>query len=127
MDEISLRNYMNTHLLYNKSKLEDLGINFVLPGYNYIELKEKGNDIILDACNIEEYVNLLLNSLCFEGVKVAIDAFKNGFSLLFPVSSLNFFSSDELCEILSAGNSEKWDEETLLQNILTNHGYDRNS
>jgi E3 ubiquitin-protein ligase TRIP12 len=118
---------MNTHLLYNKSKLEDLGINFVLPGYNYIELKEKGNDIILDACNIEEYVNLLLNSLCFEGVKVAIDAFKNGFSILFPVSSLNCFSSEELCEILSAGNSEKWDEETLLQNILTNHGYDRNS
>lgn len=127
MDDISLRNYLNSQLVYDGSNLEDLGINFMLPGYNHIELKEKGADIFLDVCNIEEYVNSIINSLCFEGIKTAIDAFKNGFSILFSVTSLNCFSSDEICEFLSSGNNEKWNRETLMQNILTNHGYDRNS
>jgi E3 ubiquitin-protein ligase TRIP12 len=127
MEDISLRNYLNSKILYNESKLEDLGINFVLPGYNNIELKQKGTDIFLDIFNIEEYVNLILNSLCFEGINHSIEEFKKGFNILFSVTSLNCFSSDEICDFLSVGNNEKWDRETLLQNILTNHGYDRNS
>ncbi len=123
----SLNNYLKLNVLYNKVKIEDIGLNFVIPGYNHIELKENGENIILDATNLEEYINLILDALCYDGIKASIDAFKKGFCVVFPITSLTCFSSDELCDILSGKENENWDYETLSGAIVPNHGYDKNS
>jgi E3 ubiquitin-protein ligase TRIP12 len=119
--------YLNNSILYNKTKLEDIGLSFVIPGYNHIDLKENGSDILVDASNLEEYLNLLFDALCYDGIKESVEAFKKGFCMVFPVSSLGCFSCEELTEILSCGLNDKWDKDTLVENIVTNHGYDKNS
>ena len=47
-------------LTLNGTAIEDLGLDFVLPGTN-IELKKNGKDIIVNMDNIEEYLKVLCN------------------------------------------------------------------
>jgi E3 ubiquitin-protein ligase TRIP12 len=56
-----------------------------------------------------------------------IDAFKNGFNKVFPINTLKCFTSTELEEVICGCSIESWDYETLLVNIVPNHGYDRNN
>jgi nucleoside-diphosphate-sugar epimerase len=104
------------------------------PWSPYSEMKKKATEILKNSCQFSDsdFTEIVLHDN-YGGQRknkfldVLIDSFKNGFSILFSVTSLNSFSSDEICEFLSSGNNEKWNRETLMQNILTNHGYDRNS
>jgi E3 ubiquitin-protein ligase TRIP12 len=123
--EVEKTDYKNK-LLYNNTKLEELEIPFVVPGYSNLEMKENGENIMLNEDNIEEYLNLLLQSLCFYGIKDSINAFRKGFNLVFPVTNLNCFLSEELSEILCGSFVELWDFNTLKDSIIPNYGYDRN-
>ncbi len=38
--------------------IEDLGLDFVLPGYPHIELKKGGKDIAVTLDNLEEYLKV---------------------------------------------------------------------
>ncbi len=115
---------LNTKLLYNGMKLEHIGINFVIPSYDHIEMIPHGYETILNAYNIEEYVNLIFDSLCYNGIKDSVDAFKKGFNIVFPITSLNCFTSDELSDMLcGSNNNENWDYNTLYESIIPNHGY----
>jgi E3 ubiquitin-protein ligase TRIP12 len=40
--------------------IEDLDIDFTLPGYSHIELKKGGKDIPVTLENLEEYLQVLL-------------------------------------------------------------------
>ena len=113
-------------LLYKNKKLSEIDLYFILPGTN-IELKTKGSEIQLNSNNFEEYIKLVYERLCGEGIKEYIIAFKNGFNTVFDVNSLKCFQSNELEEILCGSSNESWDFETLSENILPNHGYDKNS
>ncbi len=119
-------NELNNILLYNNCKLEDVGITFNLPGYENIYLKENGGEILLNANNFEEYINLIFNTLCFEGISESIKAFKNGFNLVFPIKSLKCFHSFEICEHICGSFNDIWTKEVLLDAVLPNHGYDKN-
>ena len=46
-------------VLYNNKKLSELDLYFTFPGYNEVELKEGGSDILLTMKNVEEYVKLV--------------------------------------------------------------------
>lgn len=122
----SLKKYLNEKLLYNNIKIEDIGLNFVIPGYNHIELVEDGYNLIVDANNLEEYVNLILDSICFEGIKDSVEAFKKGFNIVFPITSLNCFSSEELEYVVCGSSNEVWNYDIIYDSIRTNHGYDKN-
>jgi len=41
-------------------KIEDLGLNFTFPGYDYIELKKDGSKTVVNINNLEEYISLLV-------------------------------------------------------------------
>lgn len=43
--------------------IEDLGLDFVLPGHPNIELKKGGKDICVTLDNLEEYLKVRLNFL----------------------------------------------------------------
>jgi E3 ubiquitin-protein ligase TRIP12 len=118
---------VNDLIRYNNCKIEDMDLTFTLPGYNDIELKRGGSELILNAKNLEDYVYLVFNKLCVSGPMPYIEAFRNGFNKVFPINTLKCFTSQELEEIICGCSHEPWDVNTLLENTVANHGFDKSS
>ncbi|KIO30590.1 hypothetical protein M407DRAFT_14294 [Tulasnella calospora MUT 4182] len=107
------------------TKLEDLTLDFTLPGYD-IELRDNGKDISVDATNIEDYLREVLETFVGRGVQVQAQAFREGFSKVFPVTDLQSFSAEELSMMF--GNAEEdWSIETLNESIKADHGFNIDS
>jgi len=114
-------------ILYNNCKLSELDIYFIFPGYNNIELKENGNDILLTMNNIEEYVNLIYDYLFFKGIDKIIKSFREGFNINFNIEKLKCFSSSEIEEYICGSVDTKWDKNILFDNLKPEHGYTNQS
>lgn len=106
--------------------LEDLSLYFVLPGYPKYELIQAGENVQVDSKNIEAYINKILDATLFSGVASQVQAFAEGFSTVFPISSLCIFSPEELAGLFGS-SEEDWSYETLLSLIHANHGYSKDS
>ncbi|KAG8874928.1 Ubiquitin fusion degradation protein 4 [Tulasnella sp. 331] len=102
-------------------KLDDLSLDFTLPGYD-IELRDGGKDIPVDASNVEEYIKEVLEAFMGRGVQFQAQAFREGFSKVFPVTDLHTFSSDEL-SMMFGNEEEDWSAETLSEVIKADHGF----
>ena len=113
-------------LLYNNKKISEVDLYFILPGTN-IELKTKGAEIQVNSQNFEEYIKLIYENICESGVQDYINAFKIGFNTVFDINYLKCFQSNELEELLCGSINEDWDLEILTENIIPNHGYNKNS
>jgi E3 ubiquitin-protein ligase TRIP12 len=96
--------------------VEDLAMNFMLPGYDDIELKvftagalandqPGGRDIEVTIYNVDEYVDLVVDFTIGKGIRRQIEAFKTGFSGVFPYEALCAFTADEL--VMLFGKSEE--------------------
>lgn len=94
------------------AKLQDLSLDFTLPGYD-LELKTGGRLIDVDDSNLEEYLELVLDKTLGTGVQPMISAFQEGFSTIFPIQHLQIFSSEEL-GILCGNVDEDWSRESKL-------------
>ena len=114
-------------ILYNKCKLSELDIYFNFPGYDNIELKPSGNNILLTMNNIEEYVNLIYNCLFFKGIYKIIKYFKDGFNMNFNIDKLKCFNSSEIEEYICGSEDIKWDRNILFDNLKPAHGYTNQS
>ena len=114
-------------VLYNNKKLKDLDLYFTFPGYNDIELKEGGSDILLTMKNVEEYVNLIYDFIFYKGIDRVVTAFKEGFGLIYNLFNLKMFTSVELEEYICGSLEIKWDEDTLYENLKPEHGYTKKS
>ncbi|CCE85805.1 Piso0_005440 [Millerozyma farinosa CBS 7064] len=106
--------------------LEDLSLYFVLPGYPKYELIQAGENVQVDSKNIEVYINKVLDATLFAGVASQVQAFAEGFSTVFPISSLCIFSPEELAGLFGS-SEEDWSYETLLSSMHANHGYSKDS
>jgi len=102
-------------------KLEDLSLDFTLPGYD-IELRDNGKDVAVDASNVEEYIREVLEAFLGRGVAFQARAFREGFSKVFPVTDLQTFSSDEL-SVMFGNEQEDWSAETLGESVKADHGF----
>ncbi|CCG20708.1 Ufd4 protein [Candida orthopsilosis Co 90-125] len=108
------------------AKLGDLGIYFELPGYPKYELIPNGSDTLVQADNLDLYITKVLENTLFTGVIHQTKAFMDGFSKVFPISSLMIFSPQELVELF--GNCEEdWSFDALSSAIVANHGYSKDS
>lgn len=106
--------------------LEDLALTFELPGYANFELVDKGAQVSVTIDNLKEYILRVLDATLNEGVRAQIVAFMDGFSSVFPITSLRIFTSLELSEIF--GNSEEdWSFSAISEAVKANHGYSQNS
>ena len=63
-----------------KTSVEDLGLYFLLPGEEEIELYAGGKDKLLTIENVQEYIDLVLYSLFYDSVSLQIHSFKKGFN-----------------------------------------------
>ena len=69
--------------------VEDLGLDFTLPGYPNIELRKGGRDTSVTLDNLASYVSLVSHWMMIEGVSVQMEAVREGFNSVFPISSLS--------------------------------------
>ena len=70
-----------------------------------------GADIPVEATNVEEYVRLVIDALVGQGARAQAQAFREGFSKVFPITDLQTFSADELM-VLFGNAEEDWSVES---------------
>ena len=117
---------LENKILYNGEKLNSADIYFTFPGYE-IELKPNGKNILLSVTNVEEYINLIYDFIFYKGIIKVTEAFREGFNIIFNIDELRCFSPEELEETIFGSDKQKWEKETLYENLKPEHGYNKNS
>ncbi|CBX96359.1 similar to thyroid hormone receptor interactor 12 [Plenodomus lingam JN3] len=107
-------------------RVEDLALDFTLPGYSSIELIPNGSDTAVTIHNVDMYVDKVIDFTLGSGVQRQADAFRAGFTEVFPYSALKAFTPDELV-MLFGRTDEDWSLETLMDSIKADHGYNLDS
>ena len=91
--------------------IDDLGLDFTLPGYPSIELLPNGSTISVTIDNVEVYLEKVIDMTLGSGVQRQVDAFRTGFTQVFPYSALSAFTPDELV-MLFGRIEEDWSLES---------------
>ncbi|EEF31560.1 hect ubiquitin-protein ligase, putative [Ricinus communis] len=107
-------------LRFRGTLIEDLCLDFTLPGYPDYILKP--GDETVDRNNLDEYISLVVDATVKSGIMRQMEAFRAGFNQVFDISSLQIFSPQEL-DYLLCGRRELWEPETLVDHIKFDHGY----
>ncbi|XP_044716109.1 HECT-domain (ubiquitin-transferase) domain-containing protein [Hirsutella rhossiliensis] len=115
-----------TDLVVDNVRLEDLCLDFTLPGYPSIELGVNGSHKRVTMENVDSYLDDVIDMTLGSGVRHQVDAFRAGFSQVFPYSALSAFTPDELVSLFGKVN-EDWSLETLTDSIKADHGYNMDS
>ncbi|KAK3673995.1 Ubiquitin fusion degradation protein 4 [Recurvomyces mirabilis] len=110
----------------NDALIDDLGLDFTLPGYPHIELVHRGSSLNVTIENVGMYISKVVEFTLGSGVQRQSDAFRAGFSQVFPYSALKAFTPDELV-MLFGRVEEDWSLETLMDSIKADHGYNLDS
>ena len=95
----------------NGINIEDLGLDFTLPGYPAIELTPNGSDTSVTMDNVASYVDKVIDMTLGSGVQRQVDQFRAGFSEVFPYSALKAFTPGELV-MLFGRVEEDWSIES---------------
>ncbi|KAL1836666.1 hypothetical protein VTJ49DRAFT_4806 [Mycothermus thermophilus] len=107
-------------------KIDDLYLDFTLPGYQEIELIPNGSQTPVTIDNVDLYLERVIDMTIGSGVRRQVDAFRAGFSQVFPYSALSAFTPDELCSLFGRVD-EDWSLETLMDSVKADHGYNMDS
>jgi len=99
------------NITIDKIKLDDLYLDFTLPGYPEIELVPNGSQVRLTIDNVDLYLEKVIDMTLGKGVRRQIDAFQAGFSQVFPYSALSAFTPAELCTLFGRVD-EDWSLES---------------
>mmetsp|Transcript_16005 Transcript_16005/g.37085 ORF Transcript_16005/g.37085 Transcript_16005/m.37085 type:complete len:291 (+) Transcript_16005:442-1314(+) len=103
----------------------ELCLDFTLPG-EAVPLCEGGGEKAVTACNLHEYVPLVIRTLLVTAVEAQLNAFRQGFEEVLPLHHLCAFSEPEL-DVLLNGQQERWEREVVLEALRYDHGYSRDS
>ena len=107
--------------------IEDLGLDFTLPGYPSIEMKKGGKDVNVTLENMDQYVSLLVHWILVEGVQKQMDSFREGFESVVSLNHLRLFYPEELEMLFCGSGHAKWDVKTLHECCYADHGYNMES
>lgn len=80
-------------------RLDDLCLDFTLPGYPEIELVPGGSHVKVTIDNVDSYLDKVIDMTLGTGVRRQVDAFRAGFTQVFPYSALSAFTPDELVSL----------------------------
>jgi len=126
LDEAALRTKIED-LRLDQSTIEDLSLDFTLPGRPDWELKRDGSNIAVSLDNLEEYIHLVLRQHMVDGVVRQMTAFRRGFCSVFPIENLSVLTVEELEVLLCGSEQTAWDMTTLIDNTRCDHGYTHSS
>ncbi|OGM45177.1 ubiquitin-protein ligase Ufd4 [Aspergillus bombycis] len=125
-----LSEHQKRHALLNVEvdgvKVEDLSLDFTLPGYPAIELIKDGSNVPVTIENVDLYVERVVDMTLSSGVQRQVEAFREGFSQVFPYSALRTFTPAELVMLFGRAE-EDWSIETLMDSIKADHGFNMDS
>jgi len=107
--------------------IEDIGLDFTLPGYPAIELRKGGKDLNVTLSNIEQYVRLMCHWSLVEGVSRQLEAFREGFDSVFPLTHLSLFYPEELEQLFCGSTFVQWDPKMMAECCHPDHGYTHES
>lgn len=108
------------------ARIEDLGLDFTLPGYPTVELIPNGSNTSVTIANVGDYVDTVIDFTLGKGVRRQIESFRQGFSQVFAYAALRAFTPDELV-MLFGRVEEDWSMENLMDSIKADHGYNLDS
>eukprot|EP00029_Vermamoeba_vermiformis_P005154 TRINITY_DN1713_c0_g2_i1.p1 TRINITY_DN1713_c0_g2~~TRINITY_DN1713_c0_g2_i1.p1 ORF type:complete len:1642 (+),score=538.02 TRINITY_DN1713_c0_g2_i1:92-5017(+) len=111
---------------YKNASIEDMMLNFVLPGHDEFELKPNGSNELVTLANLEEYVERVTQVFLVDGVQHQFNAFVNGFNAILSVEHLRVFTVNELSTLLCGVDetaNDMWNKNALLENTKLEHGY----
>ncbi|KAJ6840622.1 E3 ubiquitin-protein ligase UPL3 [Iris pallida] len=108
-------------LRFRGTPIEDLCLDFTLPGYPEYILKGEESTLV-NINNLEEYISMVVDATVKSGIMRQMKAFRAGFNQVLDISSLQIFSPHEL-DYLMCGRIELWEPETLVDHIKFDHGY----
>ena len=91
--------------------IEHLSLDFTLPGYPSIELVKGGSNVAVTMDTVGDYVDKVIDMTLGSGVQRQVDAFRMGFSQVFPYSALKAFTPSELV-MLFGRVEEDWSIES---------------
>lgn len=98
-------------VVVNSTRIDDLTLDFTLPGFPEIELVPNGAQMSLSMDNVDLYLEKVIDMTLGAGVRRQVDAFRTGFSQVFPYSALSAFTPDELCTLFGR-TDEDWSIES---------------
>ncbi|KAI1941985.1 Ubiquitin fusion degradation protein 4 [Ophidiomyces ophidiicola] len=107
-------------------RIEDMGLDFTLPGYPSIQLLPNGANVPVTMENVDLYVDTVLDMTLGGGVCEQLEAFRSGFSQVFSYSALRAFTANELA-MLFGQVEEDWTIETLMDSMKADHGFNMDS
>ena len=110
----------------NGAKVEQLCLDFTLPGYDDIEILEGGSSVDVTVANLEKYVEGVCTKMIKETLGNVMPSIVKGLSMCLDVSYFSSFTIAEL-GLLIAGKKALFTKEELDNNLLYDHGYASNS
>ena len=75
--------------------------------------------------NVDEYVDLVTDFCLNIGIRRQLDAFRAGFSQVFPMEKLHSFSPTELSTLICGEQAPEWTKEDILNYTEPKLGYTR--
>ncbi|XWS66938.1 hypothetical protein CRYUN_Cryun05aG0243300 [Craigia yunnanensis] len=113
-------------LCFRNTRIEDLYLDFTLPGYPDYVLSSECNHKMVNLSNLEDYIELVVDATMHTGIARQVEAFKSGFNQVFAIKHLHIFTEEEL-ERLLCGECDFWAFNELLEHIKFDHGYTASS
>ncbi|KAG7213737.1 hypothetical protein KM043_002970 [Ampulex compressa] len=95
--------------------------------HEQIELIEGGAEIPVTMENAKEYAELTIKHCLDGGICRQLEAFRSGFSKVFPMEKLHAFSPEEVRTMLCGEQNPQWTREDLLNYTEPKLGYTRES
>lgn len=110
---------------YKGISVGDLALHFTLPGYDSIELKPNGKNLLVTLDNLEEYIQLVCEATMLQTLQA--DAFRKGFETLISIDNFQWLVDREIEEVLCGEDDAAWDLTVLQNTAVPAHGYTRSS
>lgn len=107
--------------------VEELELEFTLPGHPAVELKRGGKDTTVTADSLSQYIQLLSHWLLYESVYRQMEAFREGFESVFSIDNLAMFLPEEMDALFCGSQESCWKEQTLREAFRPDHGYNQDS
>ncbi|CAH2074396.1 unnamed protein product [Thlaspi arvense] len=84
------------NLSFRGTKIEDLCLEFSLPGYTDYALAPHSVNDMVNLDNLDEYIKAIVNATVCNGIQKQLEAFRSGFNKVFPIEHLGIFNEEEL-------------------------------
>ncbi|KAK0408812.1 hypothetical protein QR680_004174 [Steinernema hermaphroditum] len=117
----------------SQCRIDDLCLTFAVDPpskqftYGSVDLIPNGSEVLVTNHNVGDYLDACLKFYLDDGIRAQVLAFREGFDLVFPLSSLRSFAPAELQTLLFGEQCPEWTREDLLKYTEPKLGYAKDS